>query len=101
MTVVQPAVPTRAESSEAADAVPSRLATVLEIVATALEHVGLRAAATAVATELAARVPCDRVSVGFLRRGQMRVEALSHSATFDGRTALIHDLGRVMDEAAD
>jgi len=78
-----------------------RLVTVLEVVATTLDQERLDAAATAVATELAARLDCERVSIGLSRRGQMRVEALSNTAKFDARSNLIHDLEAAMDEAAD
>jgi RND family efflux transporter MFP subunit len=78
-----------------------RLVTVLEVVATALEQERLGAAATAVATELAARLDCERVSIGLSRRGQMRAEALSNTAKFDVRSNLVRDLEAAMDEAAD
>ncbi len=83
------------------DAAKDRLLKVTELIGTSLEHDSFRAAATAVATELATRLLCDRVSIGFVQRGQMVVEALSHSATFDPRSNLIRDLGLAMDEAAD
>jgi RND family efflux transporter MFP subunit len=78
-----------------------RLVSALEVVATALEQKRLGAAATAVATELAARLGCERVSIGLSRRGQMRAEALSNTAKFDSRSNLIRDLEAAMDEAAD
>lgn len=78
-----------------------RLVTALELVATTLEHERLDAAATAVATDLAAHLDCQRVSIGLSRRGQMRVEALSNAATFDARSGLVQGLEAVMDEAAD
>ncbi len=73
----------------------------LELVGVALAHRPFHAAATAVATELATRLGLERVSVGFLRRGQIRVEALSHSSGFDDKANLICDVGLAMDEAAD
>ncbi len=83
------------------EAAKAPLVMALELVGVALAHRPFRAAATAVATELATRLDLERVSVGFLRRGQMRVEALSHSARFDDNANLICDLGLAMDEAAD
>jgi RND family efflux transporter MFP subunit len=82
-------------------AAKSRLTSALEVLATAVEQASFRSAATAVTTELATRLGCERVSLGVLRRRQMRVEALSHSTSFDARTNLISDLGAAMDEAAD
>lgn len=84
-----------------AGSAPSRVVAALELVALALEHERFGMAATAVATELATRLGCERVSIGFERRGAMRVEAVSHSATFDGRTNLMRDVALAMDEAAD
>ena len=55
----------------------------------------------AVATELAARFKCDRVSIGFLTRGQVKVRALSHSAQFAKRMNLIRSIGLAMAEAVD
>ncbi len=83
------------------EAAKAPLVMALELVGVALAHQPLRAAATAVATELATRLDLERVSVGFLRRGQVRVEALSHSARFDDKANLIRDLSLAMDEAAD
>ncbi len=79
----------------------NRVVAVLEVVATAFDQERLGAATTAVATELAARLGCERVSIGLSRRGQMRVEALSNTAKFDARSNLIRDLEAAMDEAAD
>lgn len=79
----------------------ARLVTVLELIATSLEHERFQAAATAVATELATTFGCERVSIGFLRGRHMRVKALSHSSAFAGKTNLIRALEGAMEEAAD
>lgn len=79
----------------------ARLVTVLELIATSLEHERFQAAATAVATELATTFGCERVSIGFQRGRHMRVKALSHSAAFAGKTNLIRALESAMEEAAD
>jgi RND family efflux transporter MFP subunit len=78
-----------------------RMTTVLEIVGLTLEEPRFKSAATAVATELAARFKCDRVSIGFLTRGQVKVRALSHSAQFAKRMNLIRSIGLAMAEAVD
>jgi RND family efflux transporter MFP subunit len=78
-----------------------RLSMLLALIAIALERRRFRAAAMAVATELATRLGLERVSIGFERGGRMQVEALSHSASFDPRSSLIRDLGAAMDEACD
>lgn len=73
----------------------------LELVATCIDHEHFRAAATAIATELATRHQCERVSVGFLEGHEMRVEAVSHSARFDEKTLLLRAVADAMAEAAD
>jgi len=83
------------------DSISRRLSTLLELIDIAMEHEASGAVATSVATELAARLRFERVSIGFPKRGEMRVEALSHSARFDPRASLVRDLGTAMDEAAD
>jgi len=77
------------------------LVTVLELVALCLEHHHFQAAATAVVTELATRLSCNRVSVGFLHGQRMHVQALSNSAQFDGKTNLARNIASAMEEAVD
>lgn len=79
----------------------ARLAKLLEILGTGLGQPRLRDALTAVATALASQLGCERVSIGVPQRGGMRVEALSHSAGFEPRAALLRDLAAAMDEACD
>lgn len=79
----------------------ARLVTVLELIATALQHEHFQAAATAVATELATTFGCERVSIGFMKGRHNVVRALSHSAAFSKKTNLIRALEAAMDEAAD
>jgi multidrug resistance efflux pump len=78
-----------------------RLALANDIVATAVQGHRLGAAALAVANELAARLQCDRVSIGFERSGSIEVEAISHTATFDAKTSLVRALADAMDEVLD
>jgi multidrug resistance efflux pump len=78
-----------------------RLTAVLELTGLALEEPGFRGAATAVVTELAARLGCDRVSLGFVAGKQVKVHALSHSAQFGKQMNLIRSIGMAMGEAVD
>lgn len=78
-----------------------QLADVIDIVATSLEHGGFHESASAVVAELARRLGCERVSVGFLRRQSTRVLAVSRSASADNRMALLRAIGAAMDEAVD
>lgn len=79
----------------------ARLVTVLELIATSLRYERFQAAATAVATDLAALLGCERVTIGFMNGGHIEAAALSHSATFGKKTNLIRALEGAMDEAAD
>src|SRR5205085_5547690 len=74
---------------------------VLELLATLLEYPRVQAAATAFVTALTDRLACDRVSLGFVHQGQVRVRAISHSAHFGKRTNLTRALEAAMDEARD
>ncbi|MGI9331635.1 MAG: HlyD family efflux transporter periplasmic adaptor subunit [Gammaproteobacteria bacterium] len=77
------------------------LVTVLDLVALCMEHERFAGGATALATELATSLDCDRVSLGFLKGRHVRVEALSHSADFGRKSNLMRAIGNVMDEALD
>ena len=81
--------------------VRERLGLALDLMAMALQEDRFQAAATSVATELATRLSCDRVSVGFLRGRQIRVRALSHTASVRGKMNLVRAIGEAMDESAD
>ncbi len=78
-----------------------RATTAFDLLGVVLEHDEARAAATALATELARRFDCDPVSIGFRRGGHCRVQALSHAATFAERQNVIRDVAAAMDEAVD
>jgi RND family efflux transporter MFP subunit len=79
----------------------ARVALLNELMATALQHPKLQSSALAVANELAGRLHCDRVSVGFEEAGQVTPLVLSHTATFDLRSDLVRSLGEAMDEVLD
>ena len=74
---------------------------VLESLAIALETPGLEASARAVATDLAHRLECERVSIGLVRRNRSEVVAISHSAQFGQDMNLIRQIAAAMDEALD
>jgi hypothetical protein len=78
-----------------------KLQAVLEVVASAAAHDRYVAAATALATDLSTRLKCDRVSVGFMHGGHVRLDAVSHSAQFKERTNLMRAVATAMDEAVD
>ncbi len=78
-----------------------RASSALDIVATALSDQRFRAACNATVTELALRLNCDQVSIGFVKGGHATVAAVSHAAQFGRRMNLIRDIGAAMDEAID
>lgn len=78
-----------------------RLMATLDMVASVLAEDGFQPAAQALATDLAIRLDCDRVSIGFIRDHNTKVLAVSHSAEFGERMNLIRAIGMAMDEAID
>ncbi|HET9823427.1 MAG TPA: HlyD family efflux transporter periplasmic adaptor subunit [Burkholderiaceae bacterium] len=78
-----------------------RVAALNELMATALQHRRCEPSALAVANDLAPRLRCDRVSVGFEQSGRMVPSVMSHTATFDTRSDLVRNLGEAMDEVLD
>ncbi|MGH7812100.1 MAG: efflux RND transporter periplasmic adaptor subunit, partial [Candidatus Binatia bacterium] len=60
-----------------------------------------RGAAVAFVTALATKLSCDRVSLGFQRKGAIEVVALSHSAQFGADTNLVRAIAAAMEEALD
>ncbi len=79
----------------------ARTATALEMLATVLEQKGISGATNALVTELARRLDCDPVSIGFVRRGGARVRAVSHASGFGKRLSLMRNIRSAMDEAID
>jgi RND family efflux transporter MFP subunit len=77
----------------------------LQTVATLLSEVtapkSFHGAAVALVTAMATRFACDRVSIGFLKRGSMRLEAMSHAGQFGQDTNLVRAIDAAMNEAMD
>ncbi|TVQ36950.1 MAG: HlyD family efflux transporter periplasmic adaptor subunit [Geminicoccaceae bacterium] len=84
-----------------ADDQPSleRARTGFGLLAGALQEAGFAAAARQTVTKLAQLAACDRVSVGFWRRGHTQVAAISHTAQFGRRMDLVRQVAACMDEA--
>ena len=78
-----------------------QLVNLVDLVAVGLEHEQFRVAATEVANELAERLSCQRVSLGFLRYHQVRVEALSHNSRIDQQSNMIRAIRDAMGESLD
>ena len=78
-----------------------RIQAALDLVATSVDHDRFYASAMTLVTALATKLECDRVSLGFVKRGHARVIAVSHSAEFKEHTNVIRALADAMDEAID
>jgi multidrug resistance efflux pump len=78
-----------------------RMQSLLDVTATVLAQDRYHAAAMALASELATRLGCERVSIGRVRRRRCRVQAVSHSAQFGKQTNLIRAIEAAMNEALD
>lgn len=83
------------------DAQLSRLALATDLVATAVQEQRYASSALAVANELAARLQCDRVSIGVEAADGIDIQAISHTASFDPKTNLVRLIGEAMHEALD
>ncbi|MBI3898166.1 MAG: HlyD family efflux transporter periplasmic adaptor subunit [Gammaproteobacteria bacterium] len=84
-----PATPKRTE----------QLGAVLDLVAACLTADSFAAAATTLVTELAARLGCDRVSLGVIHGRHIKLQALANNAGFSQRQQLARQLEAAMDEA--
>jgi multidrug resistance efflux pump len=78
-----------------------RLAALLSLAGSLLDHEQLGQASHALAAELAQRIRCERVAVGLRRGGRMRVLALSTSLRFADESNAVRDLCGAMEEAAE
>lgn len=83
------------------DTVRLRVKLLLELTAAFLMQGAVRDAATALATELASQLGCDRVVVASLERGRLHVEGVSHASQFDKRANLLVATLGAMTEALD
>ena len=91
-----------ARRTEDASTDVARAASSLDFLAAIGEQPRLHGMAIAVANDLAARLRCDRVSVGVIRRnGSIRLRAISHSASFKGQGRLVDAIENAMEEALD
>jgi len=86
---------------DSAAATSERLKILLELVTSPLAHERFYSASTAFVTALATRFDCDRVSLGFVSGGRVRVRAVSHSAQFRKQANLMQAIAAAMDEASD
>ena len=91
----------RRQSQKSGEAISHRTAFALDLTASIQEVEMFRPACTLAVTELATRLGCDRVSVGFREKGHAVVATVSHTAQLAKRMNLIRSIGAAMDEAID
>ena len=78
-----------------------RTSLAFDMLATVIENKHAEAACSALVTELAMRLNCDPVSIGFVRRNRCSVAAMSHVANFGNKLSYVRDIADAMDEAVD
>ncbi|MDQ1764023.1 histidine kinase [Achromobacter xylosoxidans] len=78
-----------------------RLMVVINSVARALKEGQFKDVALTLVTDLATRLECDRVSIGFRQDGRSKVYALSHSSRLVQNMNLMRAVAEAMDEAID
>lgn len=89
----------RRRRAEEDEKVLARLKAAVDLLASVLAEERFEGASLAFVTGLAAQTACDRVSLGFARRGQVTVRAVSHSAQFGERMNLNRSIALAMEEA--
>jgi GAF domain-containing protein len=88
-------------ASEKAKADVEKFATVLDILAEFNAEKRFLAAALALCNAVATRFRCDRVSLGWVQGGYVRLQAISRTERFDKKMAAVSALEAVMEEALD
>ncbi len=78
-----------------------KFAVVLDLLVEANAAKRFLASALALVNQLAAKLECDRVSLGWLERGYVRLRAISRVETFNRQMAAAEALETVMEEALD
>lgn len=91
----------RRDQSAQNEQLHARLVTAFELVVSALELESYDASLMAVVTELAQKLHCSRVSLGFRQGENIRVDAISHSVELEKRMNMVRAIGQAMDEAFD
>ncbi|MBM3879913.1 MAG: HlyD family efflux transporter periplasmic adaptor subunit [Verrucomicrobia bacterium] len=78
-----------------------KFASVLDVMVMVNAETRFRAAALAFCNGLADRFQCERVSLGWLGRGFVRLRAISRTERFNKQMAAVHALEVLMEEALD
>jgi hypothetical protein len=79
----------------------SRMQLAMDLAATAVKESGVTASSLAIVNELAVRLPCDRVSIGIERDGDIELTAISHTAVFNAKMSVARSICAAMEETLD
>lgn len=82
-------------------AVESRLQTLVEVMAQAVNQTTCRESATAVVNALASHLGCSRVTIGFSSGQEIEIVAMSGTARIEEKTNLVRSIVQAMHEAVD
>jgi len=72
-----------------------------DLIGLVLEQASFDGSCHALVSELAFRMGCDPVALGFIEKGHVKLKALSHSAQFGERMSFVRQIESAMDEAVD
>jgi hypothetical protein len=81
------------------EVIHARLKSAVDLLASVLTEESYGEASMAFVTGVATHFKCDRVSLGFLKRGKISIQAISHSANFDKRMKFNRAVSMAMEEA--
>lgn len=79
----------------------NRLRLSIDLLAAVNEHERFAAAAMALCNELASRLGCERVSLGFLKGQYVHLRAQSHTEKFSRKMKVVQDIEAAMEECLD
>lgn len=81
------------------EVIHARLKSAVDLLARVLAEESYGEASMAFVTGVATQFKCDRVSLGFLKRNKISIQAISHSANFDKRMKFNRAVSMAMEEA--
>ena len=88
-------------AAQSAMLVQEQFANTLDLMVVLNEKEKFLASLMTLCNELAARYKCDRVSVGWQKKGYIRLQAMSHTDNFDKKMEATQKLELAMEEALD
>ena len=89
----------RRKQADIDQAILKRLTAAVDLLAVTLSEERFSAAAMVLTTELAEASNCERVSLGFMRSGHLKLQAVSHSAEVGQKMNLTRAIEQVMEES--